>query len=443
MIRFAHTLPTASSLMKWSLSTVLSLTTLFVFLDSPRGFAASFSLQDLGLLADLSSRTDAQPNAISADGRVAASSVTNGAYHAFVYDGQWRDLGTLGGGESLCASVDTLGRAVGRSRLQNGQTHAFLWTPGATDGVPANPEMKDLGTFGGADSEAYSINASGQISGFAQTTSEDHAFLISSGNMTDVGATLNGGLVNSYGLGLNDLGHVVGIAYTSAFATSHAFYYDGVTAKDIGTLGGASANALAINNSEQIAGYSAADSGSDHAFRYENGTMTDLGTLGGGYSYAVGINNNGVIVGGSFVDKGNTTYHAFVCTNTTMVDLNTLIDASGTGWTLTEARAINDSGKIVGFGQFGGKKHAFLLNPIVADPGPSITGISFAGNDVALTFTTSATADYVVEERDDFETGAWVDAVTGIVGTGNTVTATVPGAAGQNRRFYRVRLVPR
>lgn len=422
---------------------MLVLANAYLFCGSPEAFAASYSVQDLGPLADLSNRTDAQPNAISSDGRVAASNATNGLYRAFAFDGQWHDLGTLGGTESLSASINSSGLVVGRSMLQNGQARAFLWTPGGTDGVPGNPEMKDLGTFGGAESEAYSINASGQISGFAQTMSEDHAFLISSGNMMDVGATLGGELVNSYGLGLNDLGHVVGIAYTSSFATARAFYYDGVAAKDIGTLGGSSASALAINNSEQIAGYSAADSGLDHAFRYENGTMTDLGTLGGGYSYAVGINNNGVIVGGSFVDTGNSTYHAFICTNTTMIDLNTLIDLSGTGWTLTEARAINDSGQIVGFGQFGGNKHAFLLNPIVADPGPSITGISFAGSDVALSFTTSATADYVVEERDNFETGSWADAVTGIVGTGNIVTATVPGATGLNRRFYRVRLVPR
>jgi len=405
--------------------------------------AAAYSVQDLGAFTDLSSRNDGQPNAISPDGKIAASNVSNGNYHPYVFDGMWNDLGTLGGQEGLCADVNSQGFAVGKATTDGGLTRAFLWTPGGTDGVAGNPQMKDLGTLGGSYSEAYSVNSSGQISGYAQTKLADHAFIISNGTMTDIGSMLGAGLINSYGLSINDSGHVAGIAYNSTFATPHAFYYDGVAAKDIGTLGGVKASALAINNSEHIAGYSATLGGYEHAFRAIDGVMTDLGTLGGGYSYGVGINDSNVVVGGSFVDVGNTIYHAFVCTNTTIVDLNSLLDDSGTGWTLIEARAINDAGKIVGTGQFQGTKHAFLLKPPGAEPNPTITAIEFNANDVLIDFTTIATADYAVEKRDDFETAAWTDAITGLVGTGNVLTATIPGTAGQARRFYRVRLVPR
>jgi hypothetical protein len=46
-----------------------------------------------------------------------------------------------------------------------------------------------------------------------------------------------------------------------------------------------------------------------------------------------------------------------------MVDLNSLIDPSS-GWVLLQAIGINDSGQIVGQGQFDGQTRAFLLTPV-------------------------------------------------------------------------------
>ena len=50
-----------------------------------------------------------------------------------------------------------------------------------------------------------------------------------------------------------------------------------------------------------------------------------------------------------------------------MYDLNNYLDASGAGWTLQYALAINNNGQIVGYGTFGGNTEAFLLN-IVPEP---------------------------------------------------------------------------
>ena len=62
--------------------------------------------------------------------------------------------------------------------------------------------------------------------------------------MHDLG-TLDGGGVNSSANGINDSGLAVGYAYTSA-GYPHAFMYDS-SMHDLGTLGGTSSDARAIN----------------------------------------------------------------------------------------------------------------------------------------------------------------------------------------------------
>jgi hypothetical protein len=48
-----------------------------------------------------------------------------------------------------------------------------------------------------------------------------------------------------------------------------------------------------------------------------------------------------------------------------MQDLNDLLDASSAGWTIYEARAINEHGQIAAYGRSpSGQNHAVLLNPV-------------------------------------------------------------------------------
>lgn len=415
-------------------TTILTLAALLMA-TANAAWAEVYSVKDLGVLTNLSGRTDSMPNGINSQGKVAASNVTGGAYRAFLYGQAWTNLGTLGGGESLATAVNDLSRVVGRSLTTGGATHAFLWTPGGTDGVSTNPQMKDLGTLGGSSSEAYDINTLGQITGFAQTASKEHAFRYSGGVMTDIGNLLGGSLPYSFGYGINDVGHVAGTAYDSSYYTPHAFFYNGSTAVDIGNLNGEGSSALAINNSDHIVGYLTTTNWFDHAFHYFGGVMTDLGTLGGHYSYANAINNSNVIVGGSFIDAGDSVYHAFVTVNNTLVDLNTRLDATGAGWTLVEARAINDAGQIVGVGTYGGQTHAFLLNTP-----PRITSVNLSGSDCLVSFTTVNNATYTLVGRDDVASGAWSNIVTGISGNGGIVTATNTNALTLPKRFYRAKL---
>src|SRR3954452_13991343 len=64
------------------------------------------------------------------------------------------DLGTLGASNlrsSAGAINNASGQVVGWARIVAGDDTAyrpFLWTAGGTDGVPSNPQMKDLGGLG-------------------------------------------------------------------------------------------------------------------------------------------------------------------------------------------------------------------------------------------------------------------------------------------------------
>lgn len=115
-----------------------------------------------------------------------------------------------------------------------------------------------------------------------------------------------------------------------------------------------------------VAGY-ATVSGAAQATIWNGLTATHLGMLGGGSSYAYGIDTLGDAVGSSF----NTTGAAFLYKSGSLTNLNTLIPA-GSGWNLTAAYAINDSGLITGEGRINGVTHAYLLRPNAANtPAPS------------------------------------------------------------------------
>jgi probable HAF family extracellular repeat protein len=164
---------------------------------------------------------------------------------------------------------------------------------------------------------------------------------------------------------INSSGQVVGYSYNKQ-GNFLGFLWQNGTMTSLGTLGGDWSKALAINDPGQITGqaYLKGNVGA-HAFLYTYGTMKDIDTQGSTYSDGLSINSSGVVVGEMTV-KCNCqflTYHAFVYTGGKMKDLNSLIPAHS-GWILTQASGINDSGQIVGWGTVNKQTHAFLLSPI-------------------------------------------------------------------------------
>ena len=127
---------------------------------------------------------------------------------------------------------------------------------------------------------------------------------------------------------------------------------------DLGTLGGTRIEQddpiIVSENGTVIAGtsYLAGDS-AYHVFKYSGSTMLDLGTLGGTISYADSVSADGAVIVGSAGIAGGAS-HAFKYSGSTMLDLGTL------GGTSSYARAVSADGAVI-VGQSnlaGGASHA-------------------------------------------------------------------------------------
>lgn len=163
-------------------------------------------------------------------------------------------------------SINNSGQVVGLSG------YASLWENGV---------IRDLGSLDRRYySEAYGINNIGQVVGISGVAVlnriSTHAFLWENGVMRDLG-TLGGS--NSGANSINDSGQVVGYSQTSSGKSIHAFLWQNGVMKDLGTLGDSSSQAQSINNSSQIVGSSSTTSGDERSFLWQNGMMTDLNSL--------------------------------------------------------------------------------------------------------------------------------------------------------------------
>jgi probable HAF family extracellular repeat protein len=287
-------------------------------------------------------------------------------------DSQITDLGTLGGYQGTAISINGRGQVVGVATNAipdpiacfglGTECRAFLWQDG---------QMHDLGTLGGPDAFAILINERGQVAGASNTNSipTTDPFLWENGKMTDLG-TLGGTF--GFPLALNNRGQVVGQSNLVGDLTAHPFIWPAKDGKmlDLGTLGGSFGSANAINDAGEVVGVATNAGDQAVAFFWRNGVLTNLGTVDGDpCSTANAINSKGQVVGISTATCDFTTgRHAFLWENGSMVDLNTLV-SPGSGLQLTLAETINDRGEIAGNGTpsdcglVENCGHAFLLIP--------------------------------------------------------------------------------
>jgi probable HAF family extracellular repeat protein len=309
--------------------------------------------------------TSSFANGINAQRQVCGTSFysdvfTNGNFLQFAFlweNGVMTNLDTLGGPTSRAFGINDSTQVVGTWLIPNGASHAFLWTRGGMDGVPSNPQMRDLRTLGGLHSTANDIDVLGKIVGVSDTgNGERHAFLWTRSGVD--------------GVPNNPQMH------------------------DLGTLGGQGSFAAKSNISGQIVGSSTTSTSGSffHATLWDNNKIIDLGTLGGSESFAEAINSLGQVVGRSLL-SGDAVLQALLWQNGVMVDLNDLIPPDS-GWDLGIVFDINDAGEIVGSGFLKNDPErlgrAFPLTPALSDcettlplGWPTASGASQASQDYA------------------------------------------------------------
>jgi len=252
-------------------------------------------------------------------------------------DGQINLLGTFGGNQSLATSVNDKGQVVGfASNIIPDAFAMSVFAFGATQ-VHAflwqDGSMTDLGTLGGLDSSAFVVNERGQISGQSTT---DSVINPNTGSpqvdpfLWDNGkmidlGTLGGAL--GFPLGMNNRGQVVGDSDLAGDISFHAFLWDHGSMKDLGTLGGSRSEARWINERGEVAGWALLSGDSVvHAALWKDGEIIDLGTLPGSpCSYANGVNSLGQVLGAGQQCPNKAPRVAFLWENGEMVDLNSLV----------------------------------------------------------------------------------------------------------------------
>jgi probable HAF family extracellular repeat protein len=296
--------------------------------------AQTYTAIDLGTLRAGSARVHGVNDSGQA---VGASGYPHGAEtHAFFWQrqGGMRDLGTLPGGDySVAFAINDSGVVVGTSNTATSM-HAFSWT--------VSQGLHDLGTLAGANaSSAFSINNQGQIAG----SSGAHAALWTNGIIQDLG-TLGG--ASSEAHDVNNLGVVVGVSDTNS--GSHAFSWKDGAMRDLGVLSDdTSSRADHINDSGMVVGASQG-SGGVRAFVWTSSTgMQALDSSSDSiYSEAFAINNAGQVVGEIASALGT---RAFLWTSQDgLVDLNEKVTNLPGDVVLIGAFAINERGQIVAFG---------------------------------------------------------------------------------------------
>jgi probable HAF family extracellular repeat protein len=188
------------------------------------------------------------------------------------------------------------------------------------------------------------INIRKQLAGTMSVSAETtHVFIWLDYTLTDLGS-LGGRTCDARAI--NDSTEVAGYSWTTDITQGvHAFFWKNGVMSDLGTLGGPGSSAWGMNNAGQVVGISDLDDTTRHAFLWQSGTMSDLGTLGGTSSIAAAINNGGQIVGTSTL-VGPNQPTACLWSSGGISNLGYLIDDSI--WSTSDALGINDAGEVVG-----------------------------------------------------------------------------------------------
>lgn len=237
--------------------------------------------------------------------------------------------------QSEALAIAANGDVVGVSYTNNPQTdgRATLWSAGTAF---------DLG-----NGAATAISSNGIIVGYSPAGNNFQAARFAKNTVpvllgdSDVQNSLAAAAA-----GVNANGTIVGGANNTAFSLANGSYFD-LTFQGAGTTG----RAEAINNFGSITG----QIDSKAFFTSGSNIVQYLSTPNGSTSVGEDINTAGVIVG-----KVNS--QAALWQDNTVYSLQTLVTNSS-GWTLSDAQAISDEGRIIGSATNSDGTHGIALVP--------------------------------------------------------------------------------
>lgn len=238
---------------------------------------------------------------------------------------------------------------------------------GATIAAFQVPRLIRLAAIIGATgSEAVALNDTGQA-----VANSDNTAVFS--DLTNSGsASLNSlGSGTTTAIDINNNGHVVG---TSG---SEGFFWRGGVMYPISNPSGASIDIVDINNNDYVVGNSGGLAFIWHLNSSGNGVFQSLGSLGGGSSTAVAMNDLGMVVGYSTTtntySEGNVTatvVHGFLWHDGIMYDLGAHSPPDYTypfnpDFYFSQARAINEAGDVTGISySINAHDRGFTLTPV-------------------------------------------------------------------------------
>ena len=218
----------------------------------------------------------------------------------------------------------------------------FVQIAATLEAAPPQYLVTDLGPAG-SSTQSGTINSFGQVAGSVSDINS-RAVIWNGSFPTFLGAP-SGGTQSAAG-GNNNVGQVVGLAFSLSNTVSRAVLWNGTTPTDLGA--GA---AFQINDSGQIAGILIGTTRAG-AVRWDGTTPIELNSPAGTSSAAYGINSAGQVIG--HIIGADEVYHATVWTGTTPTILGSL---GG----LTLAYGINEAGQVAGLSDIAaGETHAVL-----------------------------------------------------------------------------------
>lgn len=276
-------------------------------------------------------------------------SIAGTAQAAPIYD--IVDLGTLGGGSSFALDVNNNRQVTGNAQTPTDQAaprlNSFVWSP--TTGA-----MSNIGVLPGSNnfSRGYAINDSGVVVGESDNNNSRAFRWDQTNGMTGL-TRLAGDNDRGVAHGINNSGVIVGIS--SNGTTSRPTMWTNGVAKDLGSIDGrtdTTGRAWAIANNGTAVGVTRTGEGTTaQATMWTKNTIVNLGsfsTTAFSEAFAVNSNNIAVGVGVNGATPSGTSIRRAV--RWELADgIPIMVELGSLGRTFSEAKDINEDGQIVGF----------------------------------------------------------------------------------------------